>query len=107
MGEFIKGMLREEIMRTTAGKLGGLLIKDALSRVSKRTDYQEIGGAPLLGVDGVVIIGHGRSQARAIRSALMRAAEAVERGVVDAIEAGLQALPKVETVRLAATSELL
>jgi len=37
----------------------------------------------------------------------MRAAEAVERGVVDAIEAGLQALPKVETVRLAATSELL
>lgn len=107
MGDFIKGMLREEIMRTTAGKLGGLLIKDALSRVSKRTDYQEIGGAPLLGVDGVVIIGHGRSQARAIRSALMRAAEAVERGVVDAIEAGLQALPKVETVRLAATSELL
>jgi len=95
MGEFIKGMLREEIMRTTIGKLGGLLIKDALTRISKRTDYQEIGGAPLLGVDGVVIIGHGRSQARAIRSALMRAAEAVERGVVDAIETGLQALPKL------------
>ncbi len=104
MGEFIKGMLREEITRTTVGKLGGLLIKDALARVSKRTDYQEIGGAPLLGVDGVVIIGHGRSRARAIRSALMRAAEAVERGVVDAIEAGLQALPKVETVRPAATN---
>ena len=95
MGEFIKGMLREEIIRTTIGKLGGLLIKDALTRISKRTDYQEIGGAPLLGVDGVVIIGHGRSQARAIRSALMRAAEAVERGVVDAIETGLQALPKL------------
>jgi len=45
-------------------------------------------------VDGVVIIGHGRSKARAIRSALMRAAEAVERGVVDAIEKGLEALPK-------------
>ncbi|MCL6512111.1 MAG: phosphate acyltransferase PlsX [Anaerolineae bacterium] len=95
MGDFIKGMLREEIMRTTKSKLGGLLIKDAIERISKRTDYQEIGGAPLLGVDGVVIIGHGRSKARAIRSALMRAAEAVERGVVDAIERGLEALPKV------------
>lgn len=106
MGEFIKSMLREEIMRTTRGKLGGLLIKDALGRISKRTDYQEIGGAPLLGVDGVVIIGHGRSQARAIRSALMRAAEAVERGVVDAIEAGLQALPRVASPRPATAAEL-
>lgn len=94
MGAFIKGMLREEILRTTKSKIGGLLIKDALERIGKRTDYQEIGGAPLLGVDGVVIIGHGRSQARAIRSALMRAAEAVENGVVDAIEQGLEALPK-------------
>jgi len=94
VSELIKGLLREEIMRTPRSKIGGLLIKDALERISKRSDYQEIGGAPLLGVDGVVIIGHGRSQARAIRSALMRAAEAVEHGVVDAIEAGLQALPK-------------
>ena len=94
MGSFIKGMLREEIMRTPKSKLGGLLIKEAVERVSKRTDYEEIGGAPLLGVDGVVIIGHGRSNARAIRSALLRAAESVERGVVDAIEKGLVALPK-------------
>lgn len=98
MGAFIKGMLREEILRTTKSKIGGLLIKDALERISKRTDYQEIGGAPLLGVDGVVIIGHGRSQARAIRSALMRAAEAVENGVVDAIEKGLEALPKTASL---------
>ena len=94
MSTFIKTMLREEIMRTTKSKIGGLLIKDAVDRISKRTDYQEIGGAPLLGVDGVVIIGHGRSKARAIRSALMRAAESVERGVVDAIEKGLQSLPQ-------------
>jgi len=94
MSTFIKTMLREEIMRTTVSKVGGLLIKDAVARISKRTDYEEIGGAPLLGVDGVVIIGHGRSKARAIRSALMRAAESVERGVVDAIEKGLQALPQ-------------
>ena len=94
IGSFIKGMLREEITRDAKGKVGGLLIRDALKRISKRTDYEEIGGAPLLGVDGVVIIGHGRSNARAIRCALLRAAECVERGVVDAIEKGLEALPK-------------
>ena len=96
MGSFIKGMLREEITRDAKGKVGGLLIRDALKRISKRTDYEEIGGAPLLGVDGVVIIGHGRSNARAIRCALLRASECVERGVVDAIEKGLEALPKLD-----------
>lgn len=93
MGSFINGMLKEEIMRTPVSKIGGLLIRDAVARVKKRTDYEEIGGAPLLGVDGVVIIGHGRSKARAIESALLRAAETVERGVVDAIEKGLEAMP--------------
>ena len=93
LGSYIKGMLKEEIMRTPISKVGGLLIKEAVARMSKRTDYEEIGGAPLLGVDGVVIVGHGRSNARAIRSALMRAAESVERGVVNAIEKGLEAMP--------------
>jgi glycerol-3-phosphate acyltransferase PlsX len=89
MGSFINGMLKEEIMRTAKSKIGGVLIKDAVERVKKRTNYEEIGGAPLLGVDGVVIIGHGRSKAPAIKSAMLRAAETVERGVVDAIEQGL------------------
>ncbi len=89
MGSFINGMLKEEIMRTPKSKIGGLLIKEAVERVKKRSNYEEIGGAPLLGVDGVVIIGHGRSKAKAIRSAMIRAAETVERGVVDAIEKGL------------------
>jgi phosphate acyltransferase len=90
MGSFINGMLKEEIMRTATSKVGGVLIKSAVERVKKRTNYEEIGGAPLLGVDGVVIIGHGRSKAKAIYSALARASETVERGVVDAIERGLQ-----------------
>jgi glycerol-3-phosphate acyltransferase PlsX len=94
LGGMIKQMLREEVTRTTPGKLGGLLIRDAVRRMSRRTDYEEIGGAPLLGVDGVVIIGHGRSNARAIQSAIRVAAQAVEKGVVDAIEKGLQALPQ-------------
>jgi phosphate acyltransferase len=89
MGSFVNGMLKEEIMRTPKSKIGGLLIKDAVERVKQRTNYEAIGGAPLLGVDGVVIIGHGRSKAPAIKSAMLRAAETVERGVVDAIEQGL------------------
>ncbi len=95
LGGMIKQMLREEIMRTTPGKLGGLLIRDAVRRMSKRTDYEEIGGAPLLGVDGAVIIGHGRSNARAIQNAIRVAAQTVEKGVVDAIERGLEALPQI------------
>ena len=95
MSSMVKTMLREEITRTTRGKVGGLLIKDAIKRMSKRTDYEEIGGAPLLGVDGVVIIGHGRSNARAVRSALRVAANAVDKRVVDAIEKGLSALPQI------------
>jgi glycerol-3-phosphate acyltransferase PlsX len=96
MSSMVKTMLREEVMRTPVSKVGGLLIKDAVRRMSKRTDYEEIGGAPLLGVDGVVIIGHGRSNARAVRSALRVAGNAVEKGIVDAIEKGLAALPQIE-----------
>lgn len=95
LGSMIKQLLREEITRTMPGRLGGLLIRDAVKRMSKRTDYEEIGGAPLLGVDGVVIIGHGRSNARAIRNAIRVAAQTVEKGVVDAIERGLEALPQI------------
>ena len=93
MGGFLKGMIREEVMRDTKSKLGGALIKDALARVSKRSDYEEIGGGPLLGVDGVVVIGHGRSNARAIHSALRVAGRYVEQRVVETIERGLEALP--------------
>jgi glycerol-3-phosphate acyltransferase PlsX len=97
MKTMVEGMLKEAFMSSTTGKIAGALAKDTIkSTLRKKLDYEEIGGAPLLGVDGVVIIGHGRSNARAIKSALMRAAESVERGVVDAIEKGLEALPKVD-----------
>jgi glycerol-3-phosphate acyltransferase PlsX len=92
--EVFYDMVREEVSRSgPLAKLGAALIQSALRRLQRRTDYAEHGGAPLLGVDGVVIIGHGRSNARAIQSALRVAANAVEKGVVDAIEKGLEALP--------------
>ncbi|MCR4406069.1 MAG: phosphate acyltransferase PlsX [Anaerolineae bacterium] len=69
---------------------GLLLLTPTVRRITKRMDYAEYGGAPLLGVDGVVIIGHGRSNARAIKNAVRVAKEAVETGMVSAIKDGLQ-----------------
>jgi glycerol-3-phosphate acyltransferase PlsX len=70
---------------------GLALMVPALRRIAKRMDYAEYGGAPLLGVDGVVIIAHGRSNARAIKNAVRVAAESVEAGLVDVIKQGVLA----------------
>jgi len=69
--------------------IGGLLAQNAFRRVRKRIDPFEIGGAPLLGVNGVVIIGHGRSNANAIKNAIGQARTAVRNGVIEAIQTGL------------------
>lgn len=66
-----------------------LLLSPSLQRVAKRLDYAEYGGALLLGVNGVVIGGHGRSNARAIKNAIGQARKAVQAGVVEAIRSGL------------------
>ena len=62
-------------------KVGAMLAKPAFDEVKKRLDYREYGGAPLLGVDGVVIVGHGRSDAKAIRNGIQVAAQAVAEGL--------------------------
>jgi glycerol-3-phosphate acyltransferase PlsX len=61
------------------------LLVPALSRVRRKADYRFYGGGPLLGVKGVAIIAHGKSDAAAIASAIRRAKEAVERGAVTGI----------------------
>ena len=71
---------------------GLLLLIPTLRRIAKRMDYAEYGGAPLLGVDGVVIIAHGRSNAKAIKNAVRVAKEAVESGMITAIKDGLKRL---------------
>lgn len=81
--------LRSEIMAATRTKLGGLLAKPAFDRVRARLNPDEIGGAVLLGVDGVVIIAHGRSNAYAMKQAIGQARRAVSNHIVDAIKEGL------------------
>lgn len=85
MAKMMKTFIKEELYRSPISTLGGLLAKGAFDRISKRTDYSEFGGAVLLGVDGVVIIGHGRSNGWAVRSALRVAAQAVAGGVLEGI----------------------
>lgn len=63
-------LLRAEITATLPRKLGALLLKPAFRALRSKLDYAEIGGAPLLGVNGVVIISHGRSSARAVENAV-------------------------------------
>jgi glycerol-3-phosphate acyltransferase PlsX len=70
--EVIVSMVREEVMRAGwLAKLGAALMSKSLRRLRKRTDYAERGGAPLLGIDGVALICHGGSNARAIKNAVL------------------------------------
>ncbi len=89
VSRFLMDVLKEEITSSSVSKVGALLAKSAFDRVRSRLDYREYGGAPLLGVDGVVLIGHGRSDALAIRTAIRVTAQTVENGVLDAIKQGL------------------
>ena len=82
-------VLRAELMSTLPTKIGALLARPAFKRVQKQIDPFEVGGAPLLGVNGVVIIGHGRSNAVAIKNAIGQARKAVAGGVINSIRQGI------------------
>lgn len=81
----IGGIIREEITANPFSKLLAAGLRPAFRRAYGRIDYAEFGGAPLLGVQGVAIIAHGRSNARAIRNAIRVAQRAAESGLVATI----------------------
>ena len=91
------GAIKEGVQRYPVARLGALLMRPALVSASRKLDYREFGGATLLGVDGVVVIGHGRSDAYAVRNAIRLAVQAVERDVVGAIKNGLDKIHTHET----------
>lgn len=78
-------MMREEMAGSWLSRMGTALALPALKGITRRVDYAEHGGAPLLGVNGVVIICHGSSTALAIKNAIKVAAEAVSKSLVGAI----------------------
>ena len=87
VGSLISTMLREELTRNLFTKVLAAGMLPALNRIRRRMDYAEYGGGPVLGVQGVVVKAHGRSNARAIRSALMVARQAIERDTMAAFAA--------------------
>jgi glycerol-3-phosphate acyltransferase PlsX len=73
--------LKHELMRTTLRKAGAFLAKEAFMTIKDKTNYEEYGGSPLLGVNGICIIAHGASTPLAIKNALRVAAESIEQQV--------------------------
>jgi len=88
MGSMMSILIREEIKASPISLVGGALASSAFKRVRQRVDPFEVGGAILLGVDGVVIIGHGRSNDIAIKNAIRQARQAIHGNVVEAIKSG-------------------
>ena len=74
-------MLKQEFKRDPLARIAGLIAKPFMKRIYKRINYEEFGGALLLGVKGITVISHGRSKAYAIKRAVKVAKEAVETGV--------------------------
>lgn len=91
VASLIVDTLKAEIKSRVLSMAGGLLAKPAFDAIKRRLDYREYGGAPLLGVDGVVLVGHGRSDAYAIKNAILLTARTVENGVLEAIKRGIAA----------------
>lgn len=85
-------LLRRDVFKGGRGTLAGLLIRAGLRSIRDRLDYAEYGGAPLLGVNGPVIIAHGRSDRRAIRNAINAATVAARHDVPGRIGAAMAAL---------------
>jgi glycerol-3-phosphate acyltransferase PlsX len=92
--EAVDHMLREELGAEMLTQLGALLTRRAFSRFKQRVDYAEYGGAPLLGVAGVALVGHGRSSAQAVENGIALAARLAESGVVDRLAEALKPTTK-------------
>src|ERR1035437_6625150 len=94
VGRFVRDVLRESLTRTVTAKVGALRSRQAFNEFRRRLDYREYGGAPLLGVRGICIIGHGSSNDRAIFNGIRVAYEFAKAGTNQRIEAEFASRPK-------------
>jgi glycerol-3-phosphate acyltransferase PlsX len=91
LAEMLGAMIKEELTRDLRSKVGAALAMPAFRRFKKRVDYTEMGGAPLLGIDGASVICHGSSPPKAIKNAIRVAAEWAKAGLNEHIKAALEA----------------
>jgi glycerol-3-phosphate acyltransferase PlsX len=92
LAETLVHLIKDELLRTPLRKFGALLSRGAFAAVKRRTDPSEYGGAPLLGLKGCCVIGHGNSDAMAVKHGIRAAAEFFTSGVNERIDAELRAL---------------
>ena len=90
----LMGIIKTEMTADLRGKIGGLISKPAFRRVKKTMDYTEVGGAPLLGVQGAVVKAHGSSNAHAFASAIGQCVKMINGRVVDIIARGVAQMEK-------------
>ena len=84
--EMTAGLLEDELSATVAVRVGSLLTRRALRHFRRRMDYSEYGGAPLLGVAGIAVVGHGRSSAKAVRNGVAMAYRFATDGFLGRVE---------------------
>jgi phosphate acyltransferase len=80
--EAVEGLLHDELSGTFGMRVGYLLSRQAFRRFRRRVDHAEYGGAPLVGLNHLCIVGHGRSSPKAVRNAVHMAARFVEQGLL-------------------------
>jgi phosphate acyltransferase len=98
VGKLITDILKDELSASLRTKIGAALAMPALRQIKKMMDPGEVGAAPLLGIDGLVFVGHGRSDARALVNAIGVARQAVESKLLEALRSAIQAkLAAVQT----------
>jgi glycerol-3-phosphate acyltransferase PlsX len=91
VAKLITETLKESLMSSFRTKIGGLLAKPAFSQIRQMMDPGEVGAAPLLGIDALVFVGHGRSDARAMVSSVRVAHEAVQAGLLERLRKSIRA----------------
>jgi glycerol-3-phosphate acyltransferase PlsX len=91
IGETLFGLLRAELTSTLPNRLAAAFLRPAFRRIAKVLDYAEYGGAPLLGVQGLAIVAHGRSDAKAIQAAIRVAKNAIDEDLTASIAQGIGA----------------
>jgi phosphate acyltransferase len=90
VAKLITDTLKEELMSSFQTKIGAALARPAFKAIKKMMDPGETGAAPLLGIDGLVFVGHGRSDARAMASAIRTAHESVQADLLGSLRNGIQ-----------------
>ena len=93
----ISSLIKDYIRKSPISITGALLMRKVFKLLKKQIDYAEIGGAPLIGIKGCVIVGHGKSNSRAIENAIYQAIDYVDTGVNEHIVSRLEALKQKDS----------